>query len=215
MEESTWVLLVVVLVIGLGPACWRAFKNRLEYISEVRQFREQYQLPKELSDRDVMGFCKVVSRVNLEHRANLDGILSKRDKRGEFKGFVWAAFHDAGLTDLWYANPGGVYGRENFGGRWHAGVFTGPQRDLICVKNCDTNEEAEKWLSPEGWSPEQAAQLALEKRRELAGGQQICHRCGFLGEPWSPKPWHFCPKCNEELGKESCWGKARGEDGQT
>lgn len=206
MGDRTWILLVVVLVIGLGPTCWRAYLNRRDYISQVRQFREQYQLSKDLSDRDVMGFCKVVSRLNLEDRAHLDQVFSERDKTGQFKEDAWKAFHDAGMCDLWYANPGGEYGRKSSGGRWSAGVFTGPQHDLICVKKCDTNEEANRWLSPEGFTPEQAAELSLEKRAELAEGRQICHRCGFVGEPWSERLWHFCAKCNEELSKKSCWG---------
>jgi len=206
MGDRAWILLVVVLVIGLGPTCWRAYLNRRDYISQVRQFREQYLLSKDLNDRDVMGFCKVVSRLNLEDRAHLDQVFSERDKTGQFKEDAWKAFHDAGMCDLWYANPGGEYGRKSSGGRWSAGVFTGPQHDLICVKKCDTNEEANRWLSPEGFTPEQAAELSLEKRAELAEGRQICHRCGFVGEPWSERLWHFCAKCNEELSKKSCWG---------
>lgn len=89
---------------------------------------------------------------------------------------VWAQFHAAGFSDIWYAHPvprdyddyqrGGA--SERFGPRWHAGVFTGPQHDLICVKPCETNEEAERFLSPGGWSPEEAVRLALQKRKELA-----------------------------------------------
>jgi len=84
---------------------------------------------------------------------------------------IWEQFHDAQFTDLWYANPGpGVhtqdgqkrYLHERFGPRWHAGVWTGPQQDLVCVKHCETNEEAERWLSPGGWTPEEAVRLALE-----------------------------------------------------
>lgn len=30
------------------------------------------------------------------------------------------------------------------------GVWTGPDRDLLCVKECATAEEAERWLSPSG-----------------------------------------------------------------
>jgi hypothetical protein len=54
--------------------------------------------------------------------------------------------HDAGFTHIWYAHPG----PKNFRwrDRWHAGVWTGPHADLLCVKKCDTKEEAEKWLSP-------------------------------------------------------------------
>lgn len=88
----------------------------------------------------------------------------------------WPEFHAAGFTEIWYAHPGpkpyihyqqGNVG-ERFGPRWHAGVATGPQGDLICVQHCKTNEEAERYLSPGGWSPEEAVQLALAKRMELA-----------------------------------------------
>ncbi len=30
------------------------------------------------------------------------------------------------------------------------GVWTGPDRDLLCVRECDTSIEAEKWLAPPG-----------------------------------------------------------------
>jgi hypothetical protein len=88
---------------------------------------------------------------------------------------LWAQFHEAHFTDIWYAHPGrhpyedyqpgGA--REHFGPRWHAGVFTGPQHDLICVRSCATNDEAERYLSPGGWSPEEAVRLALHKLATL------------------------------------------------
>jgi len=77
---------------------------------------------------------------------------------------LWRAFHDAGFMDITYFHPGPRnYRAEKFGPRWHAGVWTGPQRDLLCVKACETNEEAELCLSPGGWTPEEAVKLALEK----------------------------------------------------
>lgn len=84
-------------------------------------------------------------------------------------------FHDAGFMDIWYAHPGPrdyTYylegeAREKFGGRWHAGVFTGPQHDLICVKQCATNEEAERYLSPGAHSIAEAIETALAKREEM------------------------------------------------
>ena len=57
----------------------------------------------------------------------------------------------------------------HFGPRWHVGVWTGPQLDLVCLKGCETNEEANVWLSPGGWTPEDAVQKAIEKLRELEG----------------------------------------------
>lgn len=88
---------------------------------------------------------------------------------------TWEQFHAAGFTDIWYAHPGPEPyedyqpggAREKFGPRWHAGVSTGPHHALICVKPCTTHEEAERSLSPGGWSPEEAVQLALDKKRAL------------------------------------------------
>ena len=42
-------------------------------------------------------------------------------------------------------------------GACFVGVWTGPQRDLICIKPCTTNQEAEKYLSPPGWTITHAA----------------------------------------------------------
>lgn len=90
---------------------------------------------------------------------------------------VWKKFHDAGFTVLWYAHPGinnyyadiDTIPRARFGGRWHAGVDTGPDGDLICVKHCASKEEAEDWLSPGGYTPELAVDLALSKILEMGG----------------------------------------------
>jgi len=76
----------------------------------------------------------------------------------------WRLFHEAGWDQLWYANPGGDYRRSKTTPCWFAGTWTGPQRDLLCVKDCETNEEAERWLSPAGWTPEEAVELAIHKR---------------------------------------------------
>jgi len=73
--------------------------------------------------------------------------------------------HEARFSDIWYAYPGP--GPENrFGERWHAGVWTGPQHDLICVKRCKTNEEANRWLSPGANSIQEAVEAAVELRRK-------------------------------------------------
>lgn len=77
--------------------------------------------------------------------------------------------HDAGFTDIWYAHPGGDQ-HNRFGERWHAGMWTGPDHDLICVTECKTAEEAERCLSPGGDSPEHATLLALAKLAQLRGG---------------------------------------------
>jgi len=120
---------------------------------------------------------------------------------------IWKVFHELGWTDLWYANPGGAYRpaphpRDLLDGRWHAGVWTGPQHDLICVKQCSTNAEAEIWLSPGGQTPEDAAKVAIDKFKVLAGASQVCQRCGFVGG-WDTASLskHFadwCSHCREQ-----------------
>lgn len=100
-------------------------------------------------------------------------------------------FSDVGFDALWYT------------GCWFAGTWTGPQHDLICVKTCRTNEEAEIWLSPEGKTPEEAARLAVAKRTKLAVGRRICHRCGSMGAAWPkngdlPKYMDWCMRCDKE-----------------
>jgi len=81
-----------------------------------------------------------------------------------------------GWTDMWYANPfekGTLLTNDNiglgtnFGPRWACGVWTGPQRDLVCLKECETNEEANIWLSPMGYTPKAAALKARKKIRSL------------------------------------------------
>ena len=56
-------------------------------------------------------------------------------------------FHLMGWTDIWYAHPGTLRLALK-DGRWHAGVWTGPEYDLLCVRHATTNEEAECFLSP-------------------------------------------------------------------
>jgi len=90
---------------------------------------------------------------------------------------------------VWYASPGPFWcwpprqawqwfqmaalgiryrtldGRVRWGtpGRWHVGTWTGPQHDLLCLKKCATNAEAEKFLSPGGPTILLAALVALIK----------------------------------------------------
>lgn len=75
-----------------------------------------------------------------------------------------------GWADLWYANPfpPGGYSQEDadhFGPRWHCGVWAGlgragPDNDLLCVRWTDDVVEARSLMSPPGWTPLEAAQLA-------------------------------------------------------
>ena len=58
-----------------------------------------------------------------------------------------------GWTDIWYAHPG-PYARRIFSTfgplpkRWHVGVWTGPDRDLICVRHCEDLASARASKSP-------------------------------------------------------------------
>jgi len=104
----------------------------------------------------------------------------------------WKLFHDFSWADLW--SPGR--------GSWLAGVWTGPQADLICLKKCDTNAEANEWLSPSGPVPKEAIRLAAEKRIGMAAGRSVCERCGAVG--WEPVPEKYlmggwCTGCWDDL----------------
>ena len=80
--------------------------------------------------------------------------------------FVWLIVHHLKWDALWYANPGPTYLQylRIFGPRWHAGTWTGPDGDLVCVKKCHTSAEAERCLSPSGWTPGDAVLRALWHR---------------------------------------------------
>lgn len=65
--------------------------------------------------------------------------------------------HRMDWNEVWYADvPRRGWWRDawrylfKYDGRWHVGVWTGPQLDLICVRRCATNAEAERSLSPSG-----------------------------------------------------------------
>lgn len=84
-------------------------------------------------------------------------------------------FHDAGFDTLWYAHPGGKE-HNRFGARWHAGVWTGPENDLICVRRTvrsanrsQERNEAELLLSPGADTPEEAVRAAVAKKKEIEG----------------------------------------------
>ncbi len=51
-----------------------------------------------------------------------------------------------GFSTLVYFHPG--EGHRDWADRWVAGILTGRDNDLICVRKCKTTQEAEKWLSP-------------------------------------------------------------------
>jgi hypothetical protein len=84
-----------------------------------------------------------------------------------------AICHIMGWPDAWYAHPGtlGLWpaSRLRFSaqmlvdGRWHVGVWTGREGDLLCVKRCRTNREANRCLSPGAPTLALASLLALMK----------------------------------------------------
>lgn len=57
----------------------------------------------------------------------------------------WDSIWFVGSAPRWTT---GVRWWFKHGDTFFVGVWTGPQRDLICVRHCDTNAEAERWLSP-------------------------------------------------------------------
>ena len=79
--------------------------------------------------------------------------------------------HRMGWTDAWYAHCGpfdlGWFREVCLRGRWSVGVWTGPQHDLLCIKRCATNAEAELYLSPGAPTATLACLAALAKARRL------------------------------------------------
>jgi hypothetical protein len=71
-----------------------------------------------------------------------------------------------GFNDIWFANTyavGTVLYSPDFNERWHVGVWTGPDRDMFCLKQCTTNEQAEQWLSPGGNTIQEAFEKAVQQ----------------------------------------------------
>jgi len=58
--------------------------------------------------------------------------------------------HKYNWTDIWYAHPGPWISPINLRKRYCVGIWTGRDNDLLCLKKCKTNPEAEIWLSPAG-----------------------------------------------------------------
>lgn len=84
---------------------------------------------------------------------------------------IWYA-NPFSATQSWYHDlPDEEAPLNDKKGRWHCGVWTGPQNDLLCLIKCDTNEEGEKWLSPPGDTPLDAIAAAEIKIKSLIGGK--------------------------------------------
>jgi hypothetical protein len=75
-----------------------------------------------------------------------------------------------GWQDVWYL---GSNRPERYRRWWnfvnptacYVGIWTGPALDLLCIRRCDTAEEAEEVLSPPGWTITHAAIRAWLKVR--------------------------------------------------
>jgi len=79
--------------------------------------------------------------------------------------------HIMGCDAVWYANPGTLKNMIKWDGRWHVGFWTGPQLDLVCIKKCKTNEEADRYLSPGGRTILSATLKTLSAR--IRAGEKI------------------------------------------
>ena len=69
-----------------------------------------------------------------------------------------------GFSTLVYFHPG--EGHRDWADRWVAGILTGRDNDLICVKHCKTVEEGERWLSPGASDPLTAIESAIALKGE-------------------------------------------------
>ena len=89
---------------------------------------------------------------------------------GDFIATLFKKMAFYGFTNIWYSNPwpiGTVPTHDTPGQRWFIGVWTGPDRDLLCLKKCETIAEAEIWLSPAGWDIRHALEGAIKKLEML------------------------------------------------
>ena len=74
-----------------------------------------------------------------------------------------------GFADIHYTNhsPVGSILDRDYPRRWRIGVWTGPERSILALKQCQTEEEALMWESPLGWDIADALNLAIERLKFL------------------------------------------------
>lgn len=88
--------------------------------------------------------------------------------------------HRAGWGFAWCANPGPYAARQWLRTEppWHVGELIGPAKNLVCVRWCETNEDARACTSPAGWTVLDATLRALWKERSLErdGTRSTLHR---------------------------------------
>lgn len=60
--------------------------------------------------------------------------------------------HKMDWSDVWYAHPGKIFKRpywkvfRRLKNRWHVGVWSGKDNDLICVRHIEDYPTAPTWL---------------------------------------------------------------------
>jgi hypothetical protein len=74
-----------------------------------------------------------------------------------------------GFADIHYVNhsPVGSILDRDYPRRWRIGVWTGPDRTIMALKQCATEEEALVWETPLGWDIADALNLAIERLKFL------------------------------------------------
>lgn len=76
--------------------------------------------------------------------------------------------HRFGWDTVWCPKSPNFLRNILWGDRYIVGVWTGPDKDLLCLKKCETREEAERWLSPGGVTMGVAMLKAIVKYRRLS-----------------------------------------------
>lgn len=91
--------------------------------------------------------------VEAECQARIEALIEEGQKK------ITDLMFENGFSTLVYFHPG--EGHRDWADRWVAGILTGRDNDLICVKYCKTVEEGERWLSPSASDPLTAIERAI------------------------------------------------------
>lgn len=85
---------------------------------------------------------------------------------------LFKVFIKYGWSDIHYANAflPDEKPLTDMPNRWHVGIRTGPNHDTICVKQCYTNEDVRKYLSPGGSSINEALIKSIRVYEENTPG---------------------------------------------
>lgn len=81
-----------------------------------------------------------------------------------------------GWHDVWFLGSNGLTsGPLRFvrPDACYVGIWTGPDMDLLCVRECPTAEEAERCLSPSGWTILHASIRSWLKLKNVSGGAEL------------------------------------------